>query len=184
MQIVQEGKVTIVRDKYVCCRCEEEKETIMPKQHWEKFRQVGAKMVCVECLKQSDSEEERKYTGELIISDVNIFDTKIPGLKTIERNPGFIYFIQGERGGPIKIGYTTDVMNRLKTLQTGYPYPLKLLLAIHGSLEKERNIQKEFINIKLQGEWFEPSEKLINYMDGIKSNPRIRTMYASDFNIN
>jgi len=57
---------------------------------------------------------------------------------------GFIYFIQGECGGPIKIGYTTDLVQRIKSLQTSYPDRLELLLAFPGRPEYEKAIHSQF----------------------------------------
>jgi len=73
-----------------------------------------------------------------------------------KRFPGFIYFIQGESGGPIKIGYTTDVQSRIRTLQTGYPDTLKLLLAIPGNFNNEQTLHFELKEYRVQGEWFKP----------------------------
>lgn len=74
---------------------------------------------------------------------------------------GFIYFIQGISGGPIKIGYTTDLENRLKTLQTGYPDRLEYLLAFPGSPEHEKALHKQFAQYRLNGEWFNPDPKVL-----------------------
>lgn len=74
---------------------------------------------------------------------------------------GFIYFIQGESGGPIKIGYTTDLEQRLKTLQTGYPDRLDLLLAFPGKPKHEKAIHKQFEPYRLNGEWFRPTPEVM-----------------------
>jgi len=44
----------------------------------------------------------------------------------------YVYFVQAGEGGPIKIGVTRDIGGRLRTLQTGNPYRLRLLALIHG----------------------------------------------------
>jgi len=76
----------------------------------------------------------------------------------------FTYFIQSENGGPIKIGYTRqDPNQRLKDLQTGSPVKLKLLGAIKGN--KEAMLHHKFIEERSHGEWFEPSTKLVDYMN-------------------
>lgn len=69
---------------------------------------------------------------------------------------GFIYFIQGENGGPIKIGYTKDIEQRLKELQTGYPDILKLLIAFPGNHEYEKALHRQLKLYRLNGEWFKP----------------------------
>lgn len=78
-----------------------------------------------------------------------------------DESPGFIYFIQGECGGPIKIGYTTDLLKRLKTLQTGYPDLLEVLLAFPGKPEYEKAIHKQFEEYRLNGEWFKSCPEVL-----------------------
>jgi hypothetical protein len=85
-----------------------------------------------------------------------------------ERYPGFIYFIQGESGGPIKIGYATDVYSRLKTLQTGHPDNLKILCAMPGNYDDEKKYHQKFAEYRIRGEWFKPCEAMIEI--AIKSN--------------
>jgi len=78
---------------------------------------------------------------------------------------GFIYFIQGESGGPIKIGYTTDIYQRLKNLQSGHTDVLKLLLMVPGNFEYEHGLQDYFKECRLNGEWFKPEPQLLQYIE-------------------
>jgi hypothetical protein len=89
---------------------------------------------------------------------------------------GFIYFIQGENGGPIKIGFAKNIKDRIKTLQTGYPDVLKLLLAFPGNLEIEQEMHKQFKQYKLNGEWFNPLPELI---DKIKEFTKYHIEFAT-----
>jgi len=73
---------------------------------------------------------------------------------------GYIYFIQQGRDGPVKIGFTKDVENRMKNLQTANPAPLDLLVFYPGNQEMEKELQYRFDDIRISGEWFEPYEKL------------------------
>lgn len=72
------------------------------------------------------------------------------------RYPGFIYFIQGESGGSVKIGYATDIEKRIKTLQTGFPETLVILKTYPGDTSDEAGIHEEFKEFRLRGEWFKP----------------------------
>jgi hypothetical protein len=73
-----------------------------------------------------------------------------------EKYSGYIYFIQLDRIGPIKIGFTNDVGNRLVSLQTSNPYPLRLLHFFPGNQEMEREIHSCFDEMRMNGEWFLP----------------------------
>lgn len=87
-----------------------------------------------------------------------------------EANPkkykGFVYFIQGECGGAIKIGYSKNVTQRLKELQTGYPDILKVIKIIPGNEAREALIHEELAGYRLNGEWFRPDKFVL---DKIKS---------------
>lgn len=68
----------------------------------------------------------------------------------------YVYFIQADENGPIKIGFTTDdPKKRLAQLQTGNPSVLKLLGSINGTTAREREFHSALSEWRLQGEWFQ-----------------------------
>src|SRR5690242_9904012 len=77
---------------------------------------------------------------------------------------GMIYFLQGKEGTPIKIGYTLNedtLRVRISSLQTGYPYPLRVIWKIEtGSQQEERSIHRALSADRLLGEWFEFSPRV------------------------
>ena len=74
---------------------------------------------------------------------------------------GFVYFIQEEETGRIKIGFSEKHPNgRLKDFQTGNSNKLNLLGYIEGTYEDESNLHREFYEERGNGEWFEPSPRL------------------------
>ncbi|GLQ74703.1 GIY-YIG nuclease family protein [Vibrio penaeicida] len=78
-------------------------------------------------------------------------------------NP-FVYFIQGECTGLIKIGKTmTLIEQRLKQLQTGSPDKLNFLGGYLGELS-ENDIHTQFQEYRLHGEWFRASESLKEFI--------------------
>ena len=58
--------------------------------------------------------------------------------------------------GDIKIGRSVDVPRRLKQLQTGAPYPLRLLLCGKGLGSVEPELHRRFAKYRIRsnGEWF------------------------------
>lgn len=92
--------------------------------------------------------------------------------ETIFKNeyPGFVYFIQGKSGGPIKIGYTTDLESRLKTLQTGFPDTLTILCSVHGKTNDETLYHQKFEKLWVRGEWYRPEEPLLSYIRSIQAH--------------
>lgn len=77
---------------------------------------------------------------------------------------GFVYFIQSEQGGPIKIGSTTDTRKRLRELQTGSPTRLMLIGLVEGSEDYERELHRKFFHLRLEGEWFLNGPELIDFV--------------------
>lgn len=85
-----------------------------------------------------------------------------------KKPPGYVYFIQGLYGGAIKIGYSKDPEGRLKTLQTGYPDTLRILLLVPGSELTEKYFHREFELYKLNGEWFKPEREIMDRIEKLK----------------
>ena len=93
-----------------------------------------------------------------------IFNSKVKHQIDRKQFTGYVYFIQGENGGAIKIGYSEDVNKRIETLQTGYPDKLILLGKIYGTYEIETKIHEELREYNLKGEWFKPENKVLDTM--------------------
>ena len=64
----------------------------------------------------------------------------------------FTYFIQGHPLTPVKIGRARDVADRLRSLQTGSPITLRVLLTLDG--DREAELHERFREWRFQGEWF------------------------------
>lgn len=85
-----------------------------------------------------------------------------------------IYFITN--GKSVKIGYTkNNIERRLKQLQTSCPQKLFILGWIDGDKEKEKELHIQFSNsrIRSNGEWFNPTEDLLDYIN--KNNKKENT---------
>ena len=79
-----------------------------------------------------------------------------------------VYFVQGEITQRIKIGFSSQVDNRIKDLETSEP--LRLLHVISdASTEKERSIHQQFAHLRVIGEWFEGTAELIEYIGTLRT---------------
>jgi hypothetical protein len=76
------------------------------------------------------------------------------------RAHGFVYFIQADDGGPIKIGWALDPIARLKELQVGCPEPLSLLMTLADEGGLETQLHRRFATLRLRGEWFRAEQEL------------------------
>ena len=71
-----------------------------------------------------------------------------------------VYFI-GSEAGPIKIGFTVGLKDRLAALRASSPVKLKLLATCHGHATREAAYHEQFAEHRLHGEWFEPAPAIL-----------------------
>ena len=67
---------------------------------------------------------------------------------------GYVYFVQAERGGPVKIGVTDDLDRRLSMLQASSAERLVVIYALPGDRRTELELHKRFSEHRIRGEWF------------------------------
>lgn len=96
---------------------------------------------------------------------------KIPGLV------GLVYFLQ-RVDRKIKIGTTTNLPMRKKSLETGAG-PLKLVGLELGGYERERHLHAGFSFCRVHGEWFSGCAELIEYLRLLKPYSQQLMSYRS-----
>ncbi len=65
-----------------------------------------------------------------------------------------LYIIQTKENGSFKIGRSNDPFFRLKKLQTGNPYNMRLLLILEDKGYLEKQLHERLSKFKQKGEWF------------------------------
>lgn len=68
-----------------------------------------------------------------------------------------LYIIQMGVTGAFKVGRSKDVERRKRQLQTGCPYPLRVILAAEGLAHREKGIHRTLASFRTRygkGEWF------------------------------
>lgn len=92
-----------------------------------------------------------------------------------DNTQGFIYFLQNESGGPIKIGQTEWLTSRLASHQSSSPVPVRVTRAIPVDLELldvvEKRLLTRFADCRLQGEWFTATPRLAKLARAIPDAP-------------
>jgi hypothetical protein len=86
---------------------------------------------------------------------------------TVRSAFSYIYFIEGA-GGLIKIGRSLNVKQRLRMLQTGHPAPLKLLAFSVAHIGLERELQRYFAALLVNGEWYRPADNLMAFISRVQ----------------
>lgn len=80
----------------------------------------------------------------------------------------FMYFMQGENGGSIRIGYSIHPVKTLKSLQNGYPDTLKILVVIPEYHYEVMNLEKRFEKYKTKGNWYKPAKEILDVIEELK----------------
>lgn len=73
-----------------------------------------------------------------------------------------VYFLRA--GDAIKIGYTTNLATRQRSLETASAVPLELLAFVPGDRNEEARLHREWGHLHIRGEWFRADEELLRYI--------------------
>lgn len=71
--------------------------------------------------------------------------------------------------GPIKIGCSKFLDQRLFNLASWSPYPLEIILSFPGSHKLEHNIHQCFADLHSHKEWFHPGKRLLDAIEAMKA---------------
>jgi len=72
----------------------------------------------------------------------------------------------------VKIGYTTNLRDRVRAFQTAAADRVMVLLTIPGDLTLERLLHERFAHCRIQGEWFNPAPDLTYFIHQERTNRR------------
>lgn len=107
-----------------------------------------------------DAIENRKTRGLFAaIRDAVLLE---PGDVTFTTGEPYTYFVQVGNDGPIKIGWTRNLLVRLRSFKTMLPMPHRLLGVIPGDVEDW--CHKQFAAFRVGGEWFAPMPDLLKFI--------------------
>ncbi len=86
---------------------------------------------------------------------------------------GHVYFLQAEGNGLIKIGFTTNLLRRVRDHRNGSPVLLHFLGAYEAQETEERLVHDLFRYHRQHGEWFSPAPEIFKYVEAKckKDNP-------------
>lgn len=84
-------------------------------------------------------------------------------------NTDCVYFIHSEHGAVVKIGWSSNVHQRLASLNQYSPVPLTLTATFPGGLPDERKMHERFAHLRKHGEWFAASPELMDFIAELKA---------------
>lgn len=83
-----------------------------------------------------------------------------------------VYFVQATVGGPVKVGTSSDMANRLQSFQLGSPFDLRVLAVMKGDSWDEAMIHRALGDACVGGEWFDPRDpKLLSWLEKLGAKP-------------
>lgn len=104
----------------------------------------------------------------------------------LSKGQTYVYFVQGDPGGPIKVGHTNRVGERVMALQTGNPQELRELAVVPAPRSVETAYHRLLSHERVRNEWFsgpdtdrllcrvlEIAERMVRSYDGSGLTPDI-----------
>lgn len=79
----------------------------------------------------------------------------------------YLYFVQTELTGAVKIGVADDPRSRLRELQCGNHETLRIAAAWKTHAGLERFVHKHLRAMRIRGEWFRPNYMLADVLDAL-----------------
>jgi len=79
-----------------------------------------------------------------------------------------IYFMHAFDANRIKIGFTTNIERRIRSLKMSSPHGLRFMYAIPGTKDEEHKLHERFAHLRQHGEWFTDCEELREYINQLQ----------------
>ena len=77
---------------------------------------------------------------------------------------GYVYFIEAHAAGLVKIGYSSNPVDRMKSIQGMSPVKVSLVGFIEGDMQDERDLHSRFAEYHSHGEWFQFNGDVYDYI--------------------
>ena len=90
--------------------------------------------------------------------------THLPKFPTVKMSNGdsYVYFVHSNN--KIKIGYSTDIKNRMVAFNVALPDKATLLFLLKGGIELEAELHEKFKAHYSHGEWFNVDTEILAYI--------------------
>lgn len=79
-----------------------------------------------------------------------------------------VYFAQERSSGAIKIGTSTQVDKRIRTLEKMWRSEIALVATVAGAFRVEAWMHDRFKELHIGHEWFRPEPELLNYIEELR----------------
>lgn len=83
----------------------------------------------------------------------------------MKKRKRYVYFIQAGKDGPVKIGVTNTVSQRMTMMQAHNHEELYLLLSFEGNELAELSLHRMFAEYHIRGEWFRYGPEIQKFVE-------------------
>lgn len=108
------------------------------------------------------TERKRKT---LTYSPKQLLAGDIVGARSRDGCRGEVYFLRESGVGAIKIGTSTNVALRVRSISRDMPHEVTLLATMPGGHQVEALLLAFFKHARIRGEWFRPVPELLEYIE-------------------
>jgi hypothetical protein len=95
------------------------------------------------------------------------------------QHEGYVYVLRNTATGDIKIGFSRNVLARLREIDIAHSRPVELLAVLHGGETLERALYLRFAPCRLRGEWFEHRDDVASWLAAVLARCDGRQWVAS-----
>jgi len=169
-EFVKELREEGYNEKHICIAMFENKEKLIKANEAGNFWNVFMQVIS-HCPSSHNNIDPREYWELWQARERSRRDLRLTGFATLSDTPKHtecVYFIQSENGGPIKIGYSNDLVIRIRSLQNYYKQKFKVLAVIPGTYKTEKEIHRKFERYRIKGEWFKDVPRVLEKIDELK----------------
>jgi len=92
-----------------------------------------------------------------------------------------VYFAQRESGGPVKIGHSDNVRDRLTNIARECKERIRVLLLLPGGQPVEAELHKRFEVTRLRGEWFAVEDRLTEFIAANALHDKLHEVFRGVF---
>ena len=122
----------------------------------------------VQVLSEALSEDLKNFRGHLSASQQKMWLDRAAmaacgKVNEIGSRTSVVYFVSGSNDR-VKIGHTTNLKSRVRTLRTAHPDKLEIRLVLPGTREDEQELHRRFSDQHINGEWFRLDEVILDFI--------------------
>lgn len=142
---------------------------VMTREEWKEIRTAFDKFFATDAYLEYNENRQRQLEQGQGYGQV----ARMP--KNPKAKPGYVYFVKSTETNFVKIGRTTNLKSRIKSMQTVSPFELELFASYETTdSEAEEILAHDFFeDHHKRGEWFEISDcEILDFIKERETNDR------------